>query len=126
MATINIRHNPTLDTSQLNEFLKQEFHDKYEVYAASRRQTRRQILIHGYQTVVVVKKNWFCGAFVLLEQKTNETQIKVWSDPPSDSFYQLSMFLGLLVIPLLIIVPLMKILSLPITRDVRQSLKKFE
>lgn len=29
MATINIRHNPTLDISQLNEFFKQEFQDKY-------------------------------------------------------------------------------------------------
>lgn len=126
MATIEIRHNPDLDTAQLNEIFKKQFQDKYEVYSTYRRQTNRQIAFHGIQKVVIVKKNWLCGAFVLVEQKPNNTRIKVWSDPPSEGFFKVSKILAIFVLPLLIIVPVMKILSRPIIQDVRNSLKQFQ
>ncbi|HEY0545120.1 MAG TPA: hypothetical protein VGC91_06955 [Pyrinomonadaceae bacterium] len=123
MAAIELRHNPGLDVRQLGEAFEKQFKGKYEVYTTFRRQTRRQIAFHGVQRVVVVKKNWLCGAFILVEQKPNQTRVKVWSDPPSEGFFKVAP----LVFPLLlIIVPVMKILSRPIIQDVRDGLKQFQ
>lgn len=125
MATIELRHDPGLDTSRLEEVLKKQFQSKYEVYKTFRRQTSRQIAMHGVQRVVVVKKSWLCGAFVLVEQKPNQTRVKVWSDPPSEGFFKVVSFPFLFPL-LFIILPVMKILSRPITQDVRGSLKQFQ
>ena len=127
MATnIELRLNPDLLAAQLEEVLKTQFHGKYDVYSTFRRQTRRQAAIHGFQTVVIVKKNWLCGAFVLVEQKPNQTRAKVWSDAPSEAFFKGFVFLPFLVPLLIIVVPIMKILSRPIIKDVRESLKQFQ
>ena len=123
MPIIELRHSPDLNISRLEEGLRTQFQGKYEVYSTFRRQTRRQIAFHGIQKVVIVRKNWFCGAFVLLEQRPNETRVKIWSDPPSDDFFKILP----LVFPLLIIVlPVMKILSYPIVQNVQSSLKQFQ
>lgn len=125
MATIELRHDPGLDAAQLNEVFKKQFQGKYEVSVDFRRQTSRQIAFHGVQRLVVVKKNWLCGAFVLVEQKPKQTRVKVWSDVASEGSFKVFSFP--LLFPLLfIIVPVMKILSHPIIQDVRDSLKQFQ
>jgi hypothetical protein len=122
MAIIQIRYNPAFDASQLAAFFKKQFQDKYEVYCGRKRQSKQQACLHGYPTVVIVKKNWFCGAFVLVEQQPNTISIKVWSDFPSEGFFQASVvlwfILALVALPfvlMLVTVPFRTIISDPIT-----------
>jgi hypothetical protein len=124
MATIEVKHDPAFDCDKLYAFLKPRLNGKYTLQQTFRRQTALQERLHGMQWVVVVKKNAWFGAHLLVKQRPNRTQIKIWADPPSERVFLVFVIIPILIPLLIFVLPIIKIGSRPIVKDVRACLKE--